>query len=256
MYQIINLLLQPYFLLIFVLGLLVFSLWRRGEVGRRRKRLFAVSIAVLYLGSTPAVTYFLLGSLEWDYPPTTERPENVDAIVILSAGIYPPDAIRPTAVLGERSVTRCIRGAELFEAGEPIPVVLSGGKVDPNRLGPTLADAMADLFRERFGIDDKHLLIESNSRTTYENAVESCRLLKEKGLNRIALVTDATHLHRSTLCFRKQGIEVVPVGCGYRATDFRWELDAFLPNPQDAAYNQAAFHEYLGLLWYWLKGRI
>src|SRR5262249_37927778 len=57
----------------------------------------------------------------------------------------------------------------------------------------------------------------SSSRTTYENAVESARLLNDRDMPRVVLVTDAAHLRRAVACFRKQGLDVIPCGSHYRA---------------------------------------
>jgi len=256
MYRVINLLLSPLVLLIFALLWITIQLWRTRELTRRRLLALTFVVLSLYLYGTPAVSYFLLGSLEWKYPPVQKQPENIDAIVILSGGIYAPDDIRPVAVLGESTLYRCLRGAELFDEQNPCPILLSGGKVDANRAGPPLAVAMRDLMHDRFGIDEQYLIQEGESRTTYENAVETARWLKEHDLHRIALVTDASHLHRSVLCFEALEFDVVPVGCAYRATKFHWTLETFLPTASGFRHNDAAIHEYLGIVWYWLKGRL
>lgn len=256
MYAIINQLIEPMTLLIAALCYLVFILWRTREVSRRRLISLVIVAAGLYLYCTPAVAYLLLGSLEWKYPPTRSRPDNIEAIVILSGGVYAPDEVRPEPVLGERTIYRCLRGGEIFDPENPCPIILAGGMVNANREGPSLARSMKELMHGRLGIDEKHLILEDKSRSTYENAVNSCDWLKKNNLNRVVLVTDATHLYRSELCFRKQGVDVIPVGCAYRATKFRWDLNMFLPSPAGAEANRSAFHEYLGIVWYWLKGRI
>ena len=52
------------------------------------------------------------------------------------------------------------------------------------------------------------------------------------------------------------GILVVPAGCRYRATEFFWTVFNFLPSAGAANSNQEVIHEWMGLAWYWLKGRI
>src|SRR5262249_43788655 len=96
---------------------------------------------------------------------------------------------------------------------------------------------------------------EDASSNTYENVVESVRILRERGLTRVLLVTDASHLERSTRCFRKQGFETVPCGCHYRTLHLEWTTTDFLPNPAETGAVQAALHEWLGMAWYALHGR-
>ena len=67
------------------------------------------------------------------------------------------------------------------------------------------------------------------------------------------LKEDSNSLHRATACFRKQGCEVVPCGCGYHPR-LQWSASAFLPDLGAAAGSQEAFHEWLGITWYRLRG--
>jgi uncharacterized SAM-binding protein YcdF (DUF218 family) len=61
------------------------------------------------------------------------------------------------------------------------------------------------------GVPDAALICETRSRNTSENAVHSARVLREKGLHRVVLVSDAVHLFRARLLFRIAGHDVV--GC-------------------------------------------
>ena len=210
---------------------------------------------MLYLYSTPAIAYLSLATLEWQHPPRPISANEADAIVVLSAGIVPPDSVRPKAQLDSASVARCLHAAQLYHSGPRRRVLLTGGKVRPNRKGPFLAEAMQD-FMLQLGISKEDILLETRSRTTFENALYSANVLGDHQIKSVILVTDATHLHRGVLCFEAQGIKATPSGCRYRATEFEWRLASFLPNEGAAVANHDVFHEWLGLAWYWLKGRV
>jgi uncharacterized SAM-binding protein YcdF (DUF218 family) len=217
---------------------------------------WSVSAFVLLLViSTPAFGYLAVGSVEWMYDPLDERPEDVEALVVLGGGVWEPDEVRSRAELDASSLYRCLAVARLYKQGRPCPILVSGGKPDPSRPGPAAADLMADLLIE-LGVRPSDLLVENKSRTTYENAAESKKLLEERGIGRIVLVTEATHLHRAVLCFRKQGLEVIPSGCHQRKTRFEPSLFAFLPGPGGLDDVETACHEWVGLAWYRLAGRI
>lgn len=255
MYHLVVDLLRPYTLLCLLMGAALVNLWSRRRETRGRLLCLTVPFVALVLLSLPAMSYLLLGTLEWRYPPVTQRPANVEAIVVLSAGIRPPDAVRTRAELDPDSLYRCLHAAEVYHQGPPCPVLLSGGKVDPEAPGPPTAELMRD-FLLKLGVNAADLITETQSRTTYENAAQCRTLLEPRGIHRIVLVTDATHLLRALLCFRKQPIEVIPSGCQYRATHLDYKLTNFLPS-SDAALNcQRAIHEWLGAVWYWIHGRI
>jgi uncharacterized SAM-binding protein YcdF (DUF218 family) len=255
MYHFLVKLLDPFLILYLLTGLALVNLWRKRVESRRRLMLVSVPFVGLTLVCTPAVSHLAIGTLEWWYPPSYDRPPEVQAIVVLSSEMRPPDESGLEAELGEKSLYRCLHAAKLYHRGRPCPVLVSGGKVDPTTPGPTLAELMGDLLLE-LGVAEKDLIVEDRSRTTYENAAESTVLLRERGIETIQLVSDAMHLWRAELCFRKQGFEVVPSGCNYQATQWRWRLFGFLPSPSAAKCIERVTHEWLGIVWYKLKGRI
>ena len=255
MYRLLIQVLNPFTLLFVAIVVVQAVWWKRRVLLRSRLAWLVIPTVLLYLFCTPAIAFLAAGYLEWDYPPIYERPDDVQAIVVLSSGIRPPDSLRRRAILDESSTYRCLKGAELYHAGPHCQVVLTGGKVDPSRRGPTLAHAMRD-FMLQLNIERDDLLIESDSQSTYDNAVRTSALLRKQSINTVLLVTDATHLNRSIRCFQKQGLKAIPCGCRYRATEFQWSVFSFLPSASAAKSNQIVLHEWMGLAWYWLHDRI
>jgi uncharacterized SAM-binding protein YcdF (DUF218 family) len=254
MYHLIVELLQPSVLLYLLAGLLLLALWRRRRDQRRLMLFLTASYLALYLCATPLVGYFALASLEWSQPPLIQRPADTQAVVILGGYIRPAAGFRRQPELGEDTLYRCLEGARLYHQGAPCLIVVSGGAVDETD-GWACAPQMRD-FLTRLGVAAGDVIIEDRSRTTWENAVESNKLLEQRGIRKAVLVTDAAHLFRAARCFRKQGLEIVCGGCRYRATGSPLELKSFLPNPGGARGLQYAWHEWVGTASYWLCGRI
>lgn len=250
---------QPLPLLFLVTGALVALLWwrLRGEPkGRRTLALLTAAYAALGLACTEAGAYLPLGALEWPYPPKSERPSGAAAMVVLSGGIDLADAVRPRAEPSEDTVVRCLHAAALYRQGPPCPVVVTGGRLAPGASVPPIASLMRDLL-VRLGVRPDDLVVEPNARTTYENATESRKLLEARGLDRskLLLVTEAYHMPRALGCFRSQGLDVIPAPCHYQATVLRPHLGFFLPSVKGVRLFQTAWHEWLGLAWYRLRGR-
>jgi uncharacterized SAM-binding protein YcdF (DUF218 family) len=247
-------LLQPYTLCFLLTAAALGYAWYREPAARRRLLAIALPFAGLALLSLPALSSLELRSLEWQYPPLREPPARVEALVVLAGGIRPADAVRPRAEPSVDTVYRCLYAAELYRAVGPCPVVVSGGRVNGSS-GPSCAEVMRDFLTE-LGVKGSDVLVEDESQTTYENATGSRKLLEARGVRQVVLVTDAAHMFRAERCFRKQGLDVVPAPCNYRATSFHWAVGDFVPNPDAAGHSGEAFHEWGGALWYWCTGRI
>jgi uncharacterized SAM-binding protein YcdF (DUF218 family) len=139
-----------------------------------------------------------------------------DAIVVLGCQLFPGG--RPS----ERLRRRVALGVGLYREGAAPLVLMSGGGRGP------VAEAvvMRDLAREA-AVPETALLIEPESRNTFENAAHTGRLLHEIGKSRIVLVTDRAHLPRASRMFRRAGLEVVGVA-GVPASSMRRAFGAVL----------------------------
>jgi uncharacterized SAM-binding protein YcdF (DUF218 family) len=252
MYQVVVALLQPFTLLYLLAAAGVVLLWRQRGPVRGRLLLTAAFVGLTVL-TMPASAYLALGSLEWQHPPAPP-PEGVGAIVVLGGGVMPAHGTPSQHALASDSVYRCLHAATLYRQAR-LPVVVSGGRVNDDDPRPAVAPLMRELLVQ-LGVDEADVIVEDRSRTTYENATACRALLKEKGIDRVLLVSDASHLPRGVACFRKQGIDVAPAGCRYRTAQRRWSGYDFVPAAGAATHCQYACHEWLGLLWYWLHGRI
>jgi uncharacterized SAM-binding protein YcdF (DUF218 family) len=249
-------LLRPFPLICLLLGAAIANLWWKRRETRGRLILVTVAYLCLILICCPALSRLALGTLEWQFPPLLERPTDAQAIVVLASYVEPPNETWPRPELDREALYRCEEAALIYQQGRPCPVVISGGKPDPDSPGPTCAKAMRD-FLVRLGVNAGDTIVEENSRTTYENALETSKLLNERGLSKIILVTKATHLPRAVGCFRKLGFEVVPCGCYYQSPEYAdSRMQQIIPNPAAVRSIERVCHEWLGVVWYRLRGRI
>jgi uncharacterized SAM-binding protein YcdF (DUF218 family) len=230
-------------------------LWWR-SAGARRKLLWLLVPALLLAACcTPLAAYFALGALEWNYPPQPGRTAATPVIVVLGGGMWPANAVRRKAELSPDTLYRCLHAAALYHEGPPCPVLVSGGKVLVGQTGPPVAAVMRDLLRQ-LGIPASDIWVEDGSRSTYENAVECHKLLALHDIDHATLVTSAVHMVRAARCFRRQGLTITPAPCYHRATELPGGIDPLLPSADAARGTQDAYHEWIGLLWYWLSDRI
>lgn len=121
-----------------------------------------------------------------------------------------------------------------------LPLLVSGGTAEPSE-----AELMARLA-ERVA-PDVTVIRETGSRNTWENAALSAALLARRRVTGIVLVTDRPHLPRATLCFRAQGLEVLPVASS-GLPNAGW-----IPSTAALAMLPELWYEWAALFWYELK---
>ncbi len=221
-------------LLIF-LGL--FLVWKKKKAGWA---LLLASAFLLYLLSLPPVADILLYPLERPYFETPKA--NAQAIVVLGGGSY--RRCGDSFCLTESSLKRVLKAYLLWrESG--LPILVSGGRLRESF--PTEAEKMEALLHQ-LGV--REVLREEKAINTRGEAREVGKLLKERGWNRIYLVTSAFHMKRALFAFRSRGIGAIPA-----ATDFRSEMGGFplLPNSKALDNSFIALHEYLGIVYYRLR---
>nr|WP_306301625.1 YdcF family protein [Geminocystis herdmanii] len=223
-----------------------------------------IACFILFIAGNTWISNLLVKSLEWQYISTAEELPQVEAMVVLGGGIKPHIFPRPTIEVAEGG-DRVIYSAKLYNMGKSPLVIPTGGRI-PWRGGenlPSEADDMAELLL-LLGVPESAIIKEGNSFNTYDNAVNTRKILAELKIDRILLVTSALHMPRSIKIFEKQNLTVIPAPTDYIVTEKDFSEDAnwqnFLINlfPDSGALNNTtlALKEYIGMIVYRLKGWI
>jgi uncharacterized SAM-binding protein YcdF (DUF218 family) len=224
----------------------------RVRPGRWSRIGVCVGLVALFLSAHPLTAWVLLRELELEELADAPDTPRAGAIVILGGGMR----AGPSGGVGlaEDSTVRVLCGLDLYRRAGIGLVVVSGGASATSPNIP-VASLLADrLIAE--GVPPAAILVETQSSTTAENGLFTARLLRHRGVARVALVTEALHQARATRVFRKQGLEVVPFSCGSLAASPPALPGSLLPNARAAYLVQRAAHEWVGLAWYWLRGEI
>jgi uncharacterized SAM-binding protein YcdF (DUF218 family) len=230
-----------------VLGLLlglVLAPWKR----RTGYLLLWLATLAFYCASAP---YFAnrFGAWVESVPPLTDlnAARSAQAIVVLSAGASPGAVEYGGVRLDEYSLVR-LRYAAHLQRLLNLPLLASGGPVRDT--GTTYAATMKVALEQDFGVPVQW--IEEKSRNTAENASESAAILKAAGVQKIVLVTHASHMPRSAALFRATGLEVIPAGTDYTRVTNEIPRD-LVPRMSALATSYLAFYEALGQIWYAIR---
>ena len=216
-----------------------------------RRAVRSACVLFLLCGFAP-VGQLLLLPLENRFPRIA--PDHVDRLIVLGGGldadVTEARGAFALSAAGER-LTEAVLLARRYPAAR---IVLSGGNARLSGGGPAEAVLARDLLIG-MGLDAKRIDVESTSRTTYENAVNTRALLGDVSGTTL-LVTSAAHMPRAVGVFRQVGLAVVPWPCAYLTEgDLAGAFGRWDDFAQGTSNTWAALHEWIGLVDYLLQGR-
>jgi len=147
------------------------------------------------------VLAWLLGVTAWImWIGERDQAAKADAIIVLGAAAY--DA-KPSPVFQER-----IRhGLDLYDAGYAPLLIFTGGY---GGSGARFSESqVARRYAVKQGVPESAILIENQSRNTVQNLVEAKRLMDERGLHRVIIVSDPLHMARALRLSKAMGIDAL-----------------------------------------------
>lgn len=243
--HITELLLHPLFIGFFVAVILIVCLLKQADYSK----FIALGFGILFLGvialSTSFVPRWMSVKLEDQYARVTQIDPNIHWVVVLGGGVSGIKAMPASDALSSASLRRFLEGLRVYRKLPEAKLILSGG----SRRGKQYADSvrfneMADMF----DVPETDRVLEGDSINTADEARLMKPWLKDEPFY---LVTSATHMPRSMALFQHQGLHPIAAPCDY--TGFQYDnkrfLNKILPNTGNLASFNAAWHEYLGLLW-------
>lgn len=219
-----------------------------------------LALTVLLVGGNGWVATQVVKSLEWQNLPAAELP-TAEAIVVLGGATRPQVPPRPWVDLLEEG-DRITHGAQLYRQGKAPLVILSGGRIDwkGSKTGSESADMAA--LMQAMGVPAAAILQDPTSLNTRENAVNVKKILDERQIQRILLVTSAMHMPRSLKIFQKLGINAIPAPTDFLISTEEVQSEQTIasvllesvPDADNLRRLTRALKEYVGLLIYGVRG--
>ncbi|MDN4501435.1 ElyC/SanA/YdcF family protein [Alteromonadaceae bacterium BrNp21-10] len=218
---------------------------------QRRKWAFycqGLALGLLLLVATPWLPNTLLRDLEQEYH-QFDLSQPVDYVVILGCG-HTNDATLPiTAQFQPCSLYRLVEGLRILKHNSNAKLVTSGYSKEPF----SNAEMMKKLAIE-LGISSSRILMQTKSRDTEEEVTKLKPLIQNSSF---ALVTSATHMHRSMRLFQNIGLYplAAPTEHLVRLSD-KGNSDwwGYLPHSTNLNKSERYWYEVMGNTWLTLKG--
>ena len=209
---------------------------------RRAAALMLVSaVVVLAVGSSGKTATWLMSPLEYAFPRVPDEPPPAHAIVILAA--YAADD--PNMSLSDRpnpsALYRIVEGVLLWRKCQDCRVIVTGASPTTDVMGALVV---------ALGVPAERVTLDTDAPNTAASATNVQRLL---GTSRFFLVTSAGHLPRAMAAFAARGLQPIPAPTDHqlpqRVAQASWTLSPFHLQASDLA-----MHEWVGALWYRLRG--
>lgn len=246
-------LLNPGNMLLLLCLLGVFLLYRKCI--RAAKYCLTVSIVSLLLIAILPCKDWLLRPLETRYAIPQIMPEQIAGIIVLGGAEKLLGSADWQQVQLNRHAERVTMGVQLAYQYADVPLVYASGS------GAALAQEFSGAVLVKplligLGLPESRLILETQSRNTYENVRNLQQLLQPdtEGAPWV-VVTSAAHMPRSIAIFERFGWDVLPYPVDFvsqPAGETRFEF-SLSHNLRDVEY---ALHEWMGLLAYRITGKI
>jgi len=216
--------------------------------------LLGAALAAFWIASTPAFANWLTWQLESQFPPPDiEMLPQSDAVIVLGGILGQPLPPRTTADLGD-PVDRIMQALRIYRAGKAPLIVISAGNQPWQAAVAPEAQLIGNLLAE-LGTPRSALILETESRNTRENALNTAAIFNQHGWRTGLLVTSGAHMPRALAAFQKLGLAVTPAATDIHAQQPK-SLDLFdlLPDAVALAASTSAIKEMLGLRIYRWRG--
>jgi uncharacterized SAM-binding protein YcdF (DUF218 family) len=150
---------------------------------------------------------------------------------------------------------RFLNAYELYRTGKVKKLLLTGGSGDVLQQQPSEAVLVRD-FLVRTGVPAADIILEAGSRNTYENAVNTKKILDGKYAGSSSLlITSAWHQRRAMGCFRKAGVDFVPFSVDCVTEKNRWAPEnTLIPDCTGFYLWEFLIKEWVGYIAYWFSG--
>ena len=221
---------------------------------RRRKKLLWAAVIVLYLTSNS----FLVDECFRHWEPVTRDHDTAAtqyAGAVVLGGLGDID-LRLKKINFGMSGDRLFQTLPLYYTGKIKLLIFTGGSGSIEF--PEKREGLyVEKYLRQIRFPDSALVVESSSRNTHENAVETKKILDSIQLKgTLLLVTSAYHMPRAIATFKKAGItNIEPYITNKVSGVRRFTPDhLLLPNPGAMKGLEMLLHEWCGFIIYKLQG--
>ena len=221
-----------------------------------KKRSLRVGLLLLLFFSNEFIANEFMHAWEIAATPFSKIPKHKLGIVLTGAT---NDKTDPNdRVYFNKGADRVYHTVQLYKLGLIERILISGGS--GRLVGESRPEA--DKFKDAMvlmGVPDSVILIENQTRNTFESAVEVKKMLADFNYNdkECMLITSAFHMRRSMACYHKAGLNPTPFSTDFYSHQRDFYPDTlFIPQVEPIMLWHKLVKEWVGMLAYKIAGYI
>jgi uncharacterized SAM-binding protein YcdF (DUF218 family) len=176
-------------------------------------RLFWTGLIMLIFFSNSYISNKVM--LWWEPSPVPIETMEVYDVAVVFSGVTKVGKTPDDRIYFDNGADRITHTLQLYNEGKVKHILVSGG-LGFQQIESSKAAERLKRFLTMAGVPDSVITVEPKAVNTYENAVESAKILKDRfpGMKYL-LVTSAFHMKRSSLCLKAQGVQFDEFPAGY-----------------------------------------
>jgi uncharacterized SAM-binding protein YcdF (DUF218 family) len=225
---------------------------------KKYKRIFLISsFSFLIFFSNPYIVNSVMDKWELRGIGYKKIDRTYEVGIVLGGFVKYYNSELKTLSFGDAS-DRLMEGLMLYKKGVIKKILISGGNA--NLVGGFVEATLAKDFLIKYcEVPSEDILTDTLSKNTFQNAVESVKVLKENKINPsdCLIITSAFHMRRSLACFEKQGAMVTAYCCDqHSGKQFYNPTTLIVPNERYIEKWTLIFHELIGYAIYKMQGYV
>lgn len=232
---------------------LYFAFFSKKEIRRKRGKIAAISIIIFFSNT------FIYKEVcrQWEiFGTPVNKVRHADVAIVLGGMSEFNTDLNTLSI--RRGGDRIWQAITLYKRGKVEKLLISGDHGYVIDRGLHEARQMQDVLVQ-WGIPKEDILVEVKSKNTYENAVETKKVLKKEfpEAKKFILVTSGRHMRRARACFEKAGLH-----CTTYSTDlytgpkrFYTFTDFFVPDLSVMEDWHGLIKEIVGFITYRITGK-
>ncbi|MEO9477921.1 MAG: YdcF family protein [Cyclobacteriaceae bacterium] len=221
-------------------------------VFKKKSWVVNASLVILIVLSNPLLSRIALE--KWQYPPVDKANLHLFDVAIVLTGMTKTNMSQADQLHFSDGADRITEAIDLYKSGTVRKILISGGS------GSLLYDEVESNKLKEFaitcGVKSNDVIVESESRNTYENAFYTKKALEQRNYmdRELLLITSAFHMPRAIRCFNKQSLTITPFPVDYRSSKISLDPALFVPSARALDNWGLLFNEWVGIIAYRLVG--